>query len=98
MAFTPFPFSNIVSQDLMARVVAFNWGYTVLETPAQFAKILVDEAKGYGINWEDSLVGTEGVQIAQAVQTYASFYQHVLTLPLPDNPSPEYAAWYATNH
>lgn len=95
---TPNPFKNLIDQALTQATALYQWGYAVPIAPKQFMDNLLEEAKAYGINWPDSASRDTYMQITAATIEYAVFYGQLLTRPMPDNPTEEFAAWYESVH
>lgn len=97
--FNEHAFQLIVDNAIANYITAFQWGYTVAPTPKAFAKILVDQAVAYGINWAESFDPEgAGTAIAKAVTQYTKFYADLLTKPKPENPTDEFSTWFNEVH
>lgn len=94
-------FVDIIQTYWGAAVTRFQPGYTVpAYTPEQFPKELQGEAinwKNFGGSWEQSDEAINEI-IFSASQAYKSWFAQILKLPLPQNPLPEYEAWFNSTH
>lgn len=95
---TPNPFSNIINQLLLQYTVAFQAGQTIPPTPAAFEKNLTEQLKSYNRNWPGSADPADQQRLQDALVTYETIYAAILSMPLPNNPTPEYQGWYEGTH
>jgi hypothetical protein len=92
------PFTEIIAQHVLQYTRAFQAGQTIPPTVDEFRKSLEVEAKAFGIGFPDSIYASDVKAIDVAVSLYSMVYGQILNLSLPENPTPEYRAWYESTH
>lgn len=93
------PFSEIIMQYKLGYIYCYQWGNQVPTDPKVFEKNLEDEYKMFVAVFPGTPVTPDEVNaMNDLVAQYKGFYLSLLSKPLPDNPSPEFQAWYSSTH